>query len=185
VTVAIVVATVLLAGSSDFGDAVVERLHTMLGSLSDDGSGRARLGQLFELYRLMDGMVFGLGFARLSDPFNGVEAVDGEVVTAVIAMGVLVGSVYILGLIWAAVQALLRIRSGSTPAVIVTGAIIVGMLAALPLTGVTSGEIGLLFWLFIALATAQPAPGETVPSGPPGPAQERRSSPHAGIGVRG
>jgi hypothetical protein len=43
--------------------------------------------------------------------------------------------------------------------VIVTGAMIAGMISAIPLTGVTSGEIGLLFWMFVALATAQPRSG--------------------------
>ena len=76
-----------------------------------------------------------------------------------IAMGVLVGSVYLLGLVWAAAQALNRIRSSTDPRLIVTGAVIVGMVAAIPLTSVTSGEIGLLLWVFIALASAQPKPG--------------------------
>ena len=156
IAVALVVVTVVAAASGDFGDAVTERLQTLTGSISDDGSGKARLGQLFEIYRLLDGMGFGLGFARLSTPFNGVDAADGEVVTAIIAMGVLVGTVYLLGLVWAGLQALVRIRSSSNPRVIVTGAVIIGMLAALPLTSVTSGEIGLLFWAFVAIATAQP-----------------------------
>ena len=73
-----------------------------------------------------------------------------------IAMGVLVGSLYLFGLAWAAVQALGRVASSRDPRLIVTGAMIVGMLAALPLTSITSGEIGLLLWLFTAIATAQP-----------------------------
>ena len=158
IAVATVVITVLAAGSSDFGDAIVERLATFTGSVADDGSGKARLEQLFEAYRMLDEMTFGFGFARLATPFNGVDSADGEVVSAMIAMGVLVGSVYLLGLVWAAVQALIRIRSSTDPRLIVTGAVIVGMVAAIPLTSVTSGEIGLLLWMFIALATAQPKP---------------------------
>ena len=156
ITIAIVAATALAAVNDDFGAAVMERLGTLTGSLSDDGSGKARLGQLFEIYRLVDGMAFGRGFASLATPFNGVDAADGEIVTSIIAMGVLVGSVYLVGLIWACTQALIRIRGSQDPRVIVTGAVIVGMLAAIPLTSVTSGEIGLLLWLFVALATAQP-----------------------------
>jgi hypothetical protein len=156
VTVVIFIAIVLLAGSSDFGDVVIERLQTLTGSIADDGSGRARLAQLFEIYRLMDGMLFGLGFSRLSTPLNGVEAVDGEIVTAIIAMGVFVGSVYMLAIVWACMQALSRVRTSSDPRLIVTGAAIVGMLAAVPLTSVTSGEIGLLLWTFIALTTVRP-----------------------------
>lgn len=158
ITIALVVATALAATNADFGGAVMERLGTLTGSLSDDGSGKARLGQLFEVYRLVDGMALGLGFASLSTPFNGVDAADGEIVTSVIAMGVLVGSVYLVGLVWACVQALARIRRSRDPRLIVTGAVIVGMLAAIPLTSVTSGEIGLLLWMFVALATAQPKP---------------------------
>jgi hypothetical protein len=171
IAVVIVVATILAAGSTEFGDAIVERLSTFTGSISDDGSGRARLDQLFAIYKLVDGMGVGLGYARLSAPFNGVDAADGEVVTAIIAMGVLVGSLYLVGLVWAGVQALGRIRASADPRLIVTGAVIIGMLAAIPLTGVTSGEIGLLFWTFIALATAQPAGGRrgTAPHDRAGP----------------
>ena len=158
IAVVIVVATFLAAGSAEFGDAIVQRLATFTGSVADDGSGQARLGQLFEIYRLVDGMAVGLGYARLTQPFNGVEAVDGEIVSAIIAMGVLVGSAYLLGLVWAGVQALDRIRTSADPRLIVTGAVIIGLLAAIPLTGVTSAEIGLLFWTFIGLATAQPKP---------------------------
>jgi hypothetical protein len=159
IALAIVVVTILAAGSADFGDAIISRLQTFTGSVSDDGSGKARLGQLFETYRILDEMTFGFGFARLSSPFNGLEAADGEVVMAMIAMGVLVGSIYLVGLVWASAQALIRIRRASDPRVIVTGAMIAGMISAIPLTGVTSGEIGLLFWMFVALATAQPRSG--------------------------
>lgn len=156
ISVVIVIATILAAGSADFGDAIVDRLQTFTGSVSEDGSGKARLGQLFEVYRLVDEMAYGLGFARLATPFNGVDAADGEVVTAIIAMGAIVGSLYLVGLVWACVQALLRIRAHADQRLIVTGAVIAGMLASIPLTSVTSGEIGLLLWVFIALATSQP-----------------------------
>lgn len=159
IAIVIVVATILAAGSAQFGDAIVQRLATFTGSISDDGSGKERLGQLFEIYRLVDGMAIGLGYARLSVPFNGVDAADGEIVMAMIAMGVLVGTIYLFCLFWMGIQALNRIKSSTDPRLIVTGAVIVGLLAAIPLTGVTSGEIGLLFWTFIALATAQPKPG--------------------------
>ena len=158
IAVAIVAATALAALNGDFGDAIMDRLGSLTGSVADDGSGKARLGQLFEIYRLIDGMAFGLGFASLATPFNGVDAADGEIVTSIIAMGVLVGSVYLVGLVWACLQALWRIRASRDPRVIVTGAVIVGMVAAIPLTSVTSGEIGLLLWIFVALATAQPRP---------------------------
>jgi hypothetical protein len=172
VAVAIVGITAAAALNADFGDAILDRLGTLTGSLADDGSGKARLGQLFEIYRLLDGMAIGLGFAALAEPFNGVDAADGEIVTAIIAMGVLVGTVYLVGLVWACCQALWRIRTATDPRLIVTGAVIVGMVAALPLTGITSGEIGLLLWMFIGLATAQPkqvprlAPKPVSPSSP-------------------
>ena len=163
IAVAIVAATALAAFSTDFGDAVVDRLVSLTGSLSEDGSGKARLGQLFEVYRLSDGMLAGRGFAQLATPFNGIDAADGEVVTAIIAMGVPIGTLYVIGLVWAGLQALAQVRLSRDPRLIVTGAVIAGLLAALPLTSVTSGEIGLLLWLFVAIATAQgrsrPPPG--------------------------
>ena len=156
ISILVVIAVILAAGSADFGDAIMDRLETFTGSVSEDGSGKMRLSQLFEVYRMVDGMAVGLGFSRLSTPFNGVDSVDGEVVTAFITMGVVVGSIYIVALVWAALQALSRIKGTTDPRLIVTGAVIIGMVASIPLTSVTSGEIGLLLWLFIALATAQP-----------------------------
>jgi len=155
IAVVIVAATALAAFNADFGDAVMDRLGSLTGSVADDGSGKARLGQLFEVYRLSDQMVAGRGFAQLATPFNGIDAADGEVVTAIIAMGVPVGTIYLIGLVWAGLQALGRVRHSRDPRLIVTGAVIAGLLAAIPLTSVTSGEIGLLFWTFIAVATAQ------------------------------
>jgi hypothetical protein len=159
IAAALVAATVLAALSSDFGDAILDRLASLTGSVAEDGSGKARLGQLHEIYRLIDGMAFGSGFASLATPFNGVDAADGEIVTSVIAMGVLVGSLYLTGLVWACLQALWRVRDSRDPRLIVTGAVIVGMVAAIPLTSVTSGEIGLLLWVFVGLATAAPRGG--------------------------
>ncbi len=163
IAITIVIATVLAAFNADFGDAVMERLGTLTGSVADDGSGKARLGQLFEIYRLVDGMAFGLGFASLATPFNGVDAADGEIVTSIIAMGVLVGTVYLMGLVWCCVQALVRVAGSRDPRLIVTGAVIVGMISSIPLTSVTSGEIGLLLWMFVGLATAQPKRSRSSP----------------------
>ncbi len=159
IAVVIVAATALAAFNADFGDAVMDRIGSLTGSVSEDGSGKARLGQLFEVYRLSDEMVVGRGFAQLATPFNGIDAADGEVVTSIIAMGVPVGCIYLIGLVWAGVQALGRVRHSRNPQLIVTGAMIAGLLAAVPLTSITSGEIGLLFWTFIAVATAQGRPG--------------------------
>lgn len=171
IALAIVVATMLAASNAEFGAAVMDRLSTLTGSVSDDGSGKARLGQLFEVYRLVDSMAVGLGFASLATPFNGVDAADGEIVTSIIAMGVFVGTVYLAALVWACLQALARVRRSRDPRVIVTGAVIVGMVAAIPLTSVTSGEIGLLLWMFVALATGQ---GREPATAPP-PAQPQAS----------
>ena len=165
IAMVIVAATALAAFNADFGDAVMDRLGSLTGSVSEDGSGKERLGQLFEVYRLSDQMVVGRGFAQLATPFNGIDAADGEVVTSIIAMGVPVGCLYLIGLVWAGVQALGRVRHSRDPLLIITGAVIIGLLAALPLTSVTSGEIGLLFWTFIALATAQGQAGPSLAHG--------------------
>ncbi len=162
IAIAIVVATALAATNADFGSAITDRLGSLTGSVSDDGSGKARLSQLFEVYRLVDGMGVGMGFASLTTPFNGVDAADGEIVTSMIAMGVFGGSIYLAALVWACFQALFRVRRTRDPRLIVTGAVIVGMIAAIPLTSVTSGEIGLLLWMFVALATGQPKAGAAI-----------------------
>ena len=71
-------------------------------------------------------------------------------------MGLVVGSIFLLAVIWAGGQALSRIRATDPPERMVAGAFVAGLLPQLSLTGVTSGEIGLLFWLFVGIATSRP-----------------------------
>ncbi len=59
IALVLVAAVALATASADFGDAVADRLGTLTGSVAEDGSGKARLGQLFEVYRLVDSMCSG------------------------------------------------------------------------------------------------------------------------------
>ena len=43
------------------------------------------------------------------------------------------------------------------------GALAVGALVQLPLAGIASGELGFLFWTFIALAAIESAAADAVP----------------------
>ena len=91
------------------GEAVSERLAT-LGSVSDDASGRERLGQYAELLNTDNGTLIGNGFSPIDVVQPGAAAQDGQFVIAWYAMGLIVGIVSIAGLLWAAV---LAIRGGA------------------------------------------------------------------------
>ena len=155
------------------GDAVMDRLGNLTARWRRTAA-KARFRQLLEVYWLSDQMVVGRGFAQLATPFTGIDATDGEVLTAIITMGVPVGSIQLIGLVRAWGQVLGRVRRSACPRLIVTGAVIAGLLAAIPLTSVTSGEIGLLFWAFRGRDVAGPGwpvPGSTACGEVPRPAQ--------------
>ncbi len=165
IVVSIAVATVLAAGSTEFGQAIVERLATLGGSVADDGSGRERLAQYVLFYRDLEGSLVGRGIAAAAT----TEYIDGEIMASLYYLGLLVGSVFIAAILWGAVQALGRIQGRDGPTRIVNGAIVLGLVAQLPLGVISGGEMGVLFWTFLGVATAQVtrrAPGRVASGGP-------------------
>ncbi len=167
IVVSIAVATVLAAGSTEFGEVIVDRLGTLGGSVSEDGSGKERLAQFMLFYRDLDGALLGKGFVM--EEFNGTNPLDGEVMIDLVVNGLLVGTLMVAGLLWAGVQALGRINGAGSPTRIVAGAVILGLLAQMPLASVSSGEVAVLFWTFVAVATGHLAPPRaSSPVAPPG-----------------
>jgi hypothetical protein len=152
---AVLAAAALALSTTEMGDVVAERLATLGGSPAEDGSGQERLQQYVIIYTNSERYLVGQGLALLRAPFNGIAPVDGDVVAAMLTMGLVVGSIFLLAVVWAGVQALLRIRATDSPELLVACAFIAGLLPQLPLTGISSGEIGLLFWLFVGIATSR------------------------------
>jgi hypothetical protein len=152
--------TAIIATTS-FGGDVMDRFLT-LTSLSDDGSGQARTDDLRILLDHADQLIVGFGIGGLG-PFGDMQprvsagmtgASDGIVLTSVLLMGVAGGCLYILGVIWAALQRLAPALRGKDPRLVTAGAVVLANVAILPLTDVTHGEIGFVFWAFLGIVTA-------------------------------
>jgi len=148
-----------------FGDEIATRLATLSGDPSQDGSGHARLGEVFYIYSSLDHYLFGNGFSKVYDPK--LMDVDGQLIASAVSMGIFIGNIHLIALIWAAVQGILKIRRDEQPLRLVAAAMVVGYLFVLPLLVVSSGEIAFLFWLFVGVLTAgaQAAAARSVPAG--------------------
>ena len=162
IVASIAVAIVLAAGSTEFGQVIVDRLATLGGSVSEDGSGKERLQQFMAFYTNLDDFLIGRGF--VGEEFNGTNALDGEVMLTLVAQGVLVGTLQLAALAWAAFQALGRIDGAGTTTRIVAGGVILGLVAQMPLATISFGEIGALFWTFVGVATGYIAPARGTPA---------------------
>lgn len=152
-------AAILVAVSSpDLSEVVTRRLETLGGSVGEDGSGAARLGQFVAIYAAADELLPGLGLAVVAAGPPGLRVLDGELAVAWVRMGLVAGTVYLLALAWAGGQALARVARRPEAGPVVLGAALAALLAQAPLITVASAETGFLFWLFRALLLAGPAP---------------------------
>ena len=157
------IAVVAIVTTTSFGDDVIDRFST-LASLGEDGSGQARTGDLETLLDHADQLIVGLGVGGLG-PFGDTQlrvslvptsAVDGIVVSSVLLMGLGGGCLYMLGVLWAALQRLAVALRADDPRLVAAGAIVLANVAILPLTDVTRGEVGFVFWAFLGIVTAGP-----------------------------
>lgn len=148
--------------SPDIADAILNRLGTLGGSVAQDGSGAARLDQFSVIYAWLDDLILGRGLAESGSSLRAGTVLDGELAGAWVRMGLVFGTLYLFGLVWAVALALSRISARSLPQRVVAGAVLAGALAQMPLVGVAAAEAGFLFWLFLGVALATPpAPPET------------------------
>ncbi len=163
VTAGAAVAIAVVLATTSFGDDVIDRFST-LGAVSEDGSGQVRTGDLGLLLDHADQLAVGLGLGSLG-PFGDMQprvsvvptnAVDGIVLSSVLMMGLAGGSLYITGVLWAAFQKLVAALTSANPRLVTAGAIVLANTAVLPLTDVTRGEIGFVFWAFVGIITAGP-----------------------------
>lgn len=153
-----------IIATTSFGDDVVDRFST-LASLGDDGSGQARTGDLGVLLDHAGELLVGLGLGGLG-PFGDMQprvsaaptsASDGIVISSVLTMGLGAGCLYMLGLVWAALQRLAGALRAQDFRLVAAGAIVLANVAMLPLTDVTRGEIGFVFWAFLGIVTSSPS----------------------------
>lgn len=140
---------------TSFGDIVGDRLATMGGNPAQDGSGHARLDEYIHVYSTLDQYLLGNGLGN-KFPDLKMKHVDGQFIGSAVSMGIFVGNIHVLALIWAGIQGLLKTRANEGPLRLVAAGAVVGYLAVLPLLNVTSGEISVLFWLFVGILPMSP-----------------------------
>ena len=146
-------AVVIVSTATPFGEVVVNRLSTLQGAPTQDGSGSARLEQGQYLFAHLDDFLLGYGLAPQSGDYRIQQAfaADGAIIISFVDMGLIVGTISLLMLSWASIAAIKRSRAVQEPLIVAAGAIVAGQLIDTPLTGVTTGEIGFLTWTFIGI----------------------------------
>ena len=136
------------------GDALQDRLLTF-GAVASDASGQERLSQYAALLDADDGTLIGHGFTSTDVLQAGALALDGQLIACWFAMGLVVGMLSLLSIVWAGVQAIRAAwRSESLSGLAVTG-IMAGLLVQLPLAVISASETGFLFWALAAVGAAQ------------------------------
>jgi hypothetical protein len=140
---------------TSFGD-------TFGGGVAQDGSGQDRLHDYLYVFNDSSRYVFGIGLSGDSDPQ--MAALDGQLLLSVVQMGLAVGMLHMLSLLWAGAQALLSLRHDQAVLRIVAGAVVLGDLSVFLLLGFSVGEIGFLFWMLVGVLT----PHQGIPRSPQG-----------------
>ncbi len=157
VSICILAGAAVILATTSFGDKVMDRLASFEAP-SNDGSGQARWDQYVAIADHPDQLIVGLGIGGLG-PFGDLQPrqsilADGIIIDAIMLMGLIGGSLYLLALLWAAMQGLCP-RSGTPDRrQVAAAAIIIANLVAVPLASITRGETGFQFWAFVGTATA-------------------------------
>jgi hypothetical protein len=140
-----------------FGETISQRLASFSEG-SRDGSAKERIEEYAALWERPDSSLVGSGFSTVDVGSAGAQPVDGMIVSCWHSMGIVVGLVCLFALFWAIGGAIVAARRDTRQEGVLVGAFGVFFLAQLPLASITSGEAGLLFWVFMALGLAPPAP---------------------------
>lgn len=153
-TLALIGAGLLAVLVTPFGQEIGERLASLI-SPSKDQSGSERLHEYMTLYSDMDHYLFGNGMARGLNVSSNMLGVDGQFIASPVMMGIMVGNIHVLALIWACLQSTFSFRQDTPPIWLVAGGIVVGNIILLPLAIISIGEISFPIWTFAALITAR------------------------------
>ena len=149
-----------------YGNLILERLATLGASPLQDGSGQERFREYVQLYTDMDRYLLGNGLAGTRAVDSKMLGIDGQLVASAVMMGIFVGNIHVLAVLWAALQGLVRVDSRTPPIWLAAAAIVLGNVVALPLIIIASGEVSFPVWMFIALLTARPRTAwQACPSG--------------------
>jgi len=151
VVLAAIAAAIVVTIAIDPGGALSDRFSTF-GNASDDGSGQERLSEFRMLWEQPDSGVVGNGFFITDTGSAGAMPIDGMIVACWAMMGIVVGLVCLATVLTACVAAIGAARRKRNIASVGLAAIACGWIVQLPLACFVSGELGFLFWTFIALA---------------------------------
>jgi hypothetical protein len=161
IVVAVASATTFAIIATPLGDVISNRLETISDSPSQDGSAQARLGQLVFIFGHLDNYLLGSGTGGQNG--NGLEystqstgAYDGMIVWSITAMGIFVGLIFDISVIWAGLQGLLRLSHRAPPEFVIAAGLVAGQLITIPLVNPTSAEFGIFFWAVVAVAARTP-----------------------------
>jgi hypothetical protein len=183
-SLAIVVIATFTVLLTPLGDAISGRLQTISDSPGNDGSAIARLDEYRFLFDHLDMYLFGSGPSGPSGTGWGratlaLPAPDGLIVQSINAMGVFGGLLLVTGVIWAALQAIVRVDRRAAPEFVIAAALVLGQIVTIPLNNPTGAEFGILFWSAAAIASRAPTQGigrASVPVPPVRPALRARRS---------
>jgi hypothetical protein len=154
-----IVAVVLAATVSPFGDVISERVATFIEG-AQDGSALERFDEFVTLWNQWDSSLFGIGFSTTDVGSAGKMPVDGMIIECWLSMGIIVGLICLSGLVLTATNTILAAWVERGREAIIIGALGCIALVQLPLANMVSGETGFLFWTFAALATHERHPDE-------------------------
>jgi hypothetical protein len=161
--IAIAVATTFAIIATPLGDAISNRLETISDGPSQDSSAQARLDQLASIFGHLDNYLIGYGTGTGGQTGTGSEyntqgnaLSDGLIAFSINSMGIFFGLMFNISVIWAGVQALLRVGHRTPPDFVIAAALIAGQLITIPLVNPTSAEFGVFFWAVVAVALRTP-----------------------------
>ena len=159
--IAVACASAFAIVATPFGDTISARLEMISDNPDQDSSAQARLGELAFIFGHLDNYLLGSGTGWRNGTGTEIntqttEAYDGMIVSAISGMGVLFGLAFIVGVIWAGVQALLRVKRTAPPEFVAAAGLVAGQLVTIPLVNPTSAEFGVFFWAAVALAARSP-----------------------------
>jgi hypothetical protein len=159
--IALASATTFAVVATQLGDVISNRLETISDRPSDDASGQARLGQLAFIFNHVDSYLLGSGMgwqngtgSEFSTQSTG--AYDGMIVGSISSMGIFFGLMFVVTVIWAGLQGVLRVSHRAPPEFVIAAGFVAGQLITIPLVNPTSAEFGIFFWAAVAVAARTP-----------------------------
>lgn len=148
--VGVILATLVAATLTPFGDVITDRLATFAEG-SQDSSALERAQEYVTLWNAPLSTLVGTGFTTTDVGSAGAMPIDGMIIACWVSMGIIGGLICLFGIVWAAGVSIRAAFRDGTETMVILGALALYFLVQLPLTGITEGEAGFLFWTFVAL----------------------------------